>query len=348
MYYKGVDKMFNKLYEKFKNFMSENLKTIIVFLLLYLVLTIPLPYYVYAGGGTIDISNRVDVKSSKKNKINGKMYFAYVRELKGNPATYLLSKIMKDWDLEKEEDVTLTDDETMEDVTFRDRIYLKSANQNAILQAYQKAGKKVTIKASHPYVLYVTEKEENGIRVGDEIVSVENEKYTNVDDFKKIINAKEVGDKINLLVKRDNKEKKVTVTIKDNKGVKQAGVSIMMIYDYDTNPKIELKFKQSESGPSGGLMLTLAIYNNLTKKDITNGKKIVGTGTIEEDGSVGSIGGVKYKLNGAVRQKADVFLVPAGENYEEAMKEKKRKGYSIRIEAVATFDDALKVLEKLS
>ena len=41
----------------------------------------------------------------------------------------------------------------------------------------------------------------------------------------------------------------------------------MMIYDYDTNPKIELKFKQSESGPSGGLMLTLAIYNNLTKKD---------------------------------------------------------------------------------
>ena len=236
----------------------------------------------------------------------------------------------------------------MEDVTFRDRIYLKSANQNAILQAYQKAGKKVTIKASHPYVLYVTEKEENGLRVGDEIVSVENEKYTNVDDFKKIINAKEVGDKINLVVKRDNKEKKVTVTIKDNKGVKQAGVSIMMIYDYDTNPKIELKFKQSESGPSGGLMLTLAIYNNLTKKDITNGKKIVGTGTIEEDGSVGSIGGVKYKLNGAVRQKADVFLVPAGENYEEAMKEKKRKGYSIRIEAVATFDDALKVLEKLS
>ena len=61
--------------------------------------------------------------------------------------------------------------------------------------------------------------------------------------------------------------------------------------------------------------------NNLTEEDITKGKKIVGTGTIEEDGSVGSIGGVKYKLNGAVRQKADIFLVPAGENYEEALKE---------------------------
>ena len=67
-------------------------------------------------------------------------------------------------------------------------------------------------------------------------------------------------------------------------------------------------------------MLTLAIYNSLVDKDITKGKKVVGTGTIEEDGSVGSIGGVKYKLNGAVRQKADVFLVPAGENYEEAFK----------------------------
>ena len=49
----------------------------------------------------------------------------------------------------------------------------------------------------------------------------------------------------------------------------------------------------------------------------------------------------------AVRQKADVFLVPAGENYEEALKEAKRKNYSIKIEAVSTFDEALKKLKKI-
>ena len=89
-------------------------------------------------------------------------------------------------------------------------------------------------------------------------------------------------------------------------------------------------------------MLTLAIYNNLVAKDITNGKKIVGTGTIDDNGNVGSIGGVKYKLNGAVRSKADIFLVPSGENYEEAVKEAKRKKYSIKIVSVSTFDEALK------
>ena len=85
MYYKGVDKMTNKLYEKIKEFMKENGKSILIFLSLYLVLSFPLPYYVYAGGGTIDISKRINVKSS--NKKDYKMYFAYVKELKGN-STY--------------------------------------------------------------------------------------------------------------------------------------------------------------------------------------------------------------------------------------------------------------------
>ena len=107
MYYKGVDKMTNKLYEKIKKFMKENGKSILIFLSLYLVLSFPLPYYVYAGGGTIDISKRIDIKSS--NKKDYKMYFAYVKELKGNTATYLLSKVFKDWELEKEEDVKLYD-----------------------------------------------------------------------------------------------------------------------------------------------------------------------------------------------------------------------------------------------
>ena len=46
--------------------------------------------------------------------------------------------------------------------------------------------------------------------------------------------------------------------------------------------------------------MALMIYNALTEQDLTNGKKIVGTGTIERDGSVGVIGGVKYKIMGAV------------------------------------------------
>ena len=59
----------------------------------------------------------------------------------------------------------------------------------------------------------------------------------------------------------------------------------------------------------------------IVDEDITKGKTVVGTGTIDIDGNVGAIGGVKYKLIGAVKNKADVFLVPK-DNYEEAIEVK--------------------------
>ena len=77
------------------------------------------------------------------------------------------------------------------------------------------------------------------------------------------------------------------------------------------------------------------------------GKTIVGTGTIDINGNVGPIGGVKYKLKGAVKNKAEIFIVPNGENYEEAIKLKKENNYKIDIIGVNTIDDALNYLMDL-
>ena len=110
--------------------------------------------------------------------------------------------------------------------------------------------------------------------------------------------------------------------------------------------KIKIKFKSSEGGPSGGLMLTLAIYNKLTDSNLSNGRKIVGTGTIDQNGNVGEIGGVKYKLNGAVKAHADIFLVPSGDNYKEALKEKEKNNYQITIKAIKTLDEAITYLKE--
>ena len=125
------------------------------------------------------------------------------------------------------------------------------------------------------------------------------------------------------------------------------GILITEKKEVETIPEVELKFKKSESGPSGGLMTALAIYNYLTPEDITHGKTIVGTGTIDINGNVGSIGGVKYKLKGAVKNKAEIFIVPNGENYEEAIKLKEENNYEIEIVGVETFDDALNYLMDL-
>ncbi len=338
--------MFNKVYLKFKKFMKENYKSIIFLLICYFVLTFPLPYYIYAGGGTIDIDDRVEIDNGSKSE--GSLNFAYVRELEGNVASFILGNIIPSYDVEKKENVELDEDESNEDIMFRNKVYLENANQTAIMLAYNKANRDFEIKNKHFYVIYVDNKEANGLRVGDELVSVNGKKIDELTDYTEEINKYNKGDTLKVTVIRDNEKKEVDATIKISNNTKLTGISVSTIYEFETDPKLELKFKDSEGGPSGGLMLTLAIYDKLTMGDLTNGLKIVGTGTISSDGTVGEIGGVKYKLNGAIKAGADLFLVPKGDNYKEALKEKEKNNYDIDIKAIGTFDEAVEYLENLN
>lgn len=337
--------MINKVYEKIKKYIQENWKYLLVLIIGTIVLLYPLPYYIYSGGGTIPIEDRVQVEGSSKKE--GQFSFAYVKELKGTVASFLLAKIMPSWDIEEQDDYKLSEDESEQDISFRNYIYLENANQTAIMLAYQKADKEIEIIDEHYYVLYVENKDTTTLQVGDELVKIEGKELTSVSDYTSLVAQKEIGDTIHLTVLRNNEEKEVVAQVNDYDGEKLTGISITTIYEYETDPNLTLSFKSSEGGPSGGLMLTLEIYNQLIDEDITKGKNIVGTGTIDSEGNVGSIGGVKYKLKGAVDSGADLFLVPAGENYEEAKKEKEEHHYDIQIEAVSTFDEALEVLASL-
>ena len=161
--------------------------------------------------------------------------------------------------------------------------------------------------------------------------------------MKNILNKYDVGDTISVKYLRNNEEKNGYIKVRLLDKEKKAGLYLIKLYEYELSRKVNLKFSPNEGGPSGGLMTSLAIYNRLTKDDITKGRKIVGTGTIDRNGNVGEIGGVKYKIAGAVKGKCDVFFVPEG-NYEEAMKVKKEKGYDINIVMVKTVDDAINYL----
>lgn len=92
-------------------------------------------------------------------------------------------------------------------------------------------------------------------------------------------------------------------------------------------------------------MMSLSIYSAISGEDILKGRNIAGTGTIDMEGNVGEIGGIKYKVMGAVKNKMDIILVPSA-NYKEAMKVKKEKKYKIKIVEVKTFQDAIKYLKE--
>ena len=228
--------MLNNIYLKIKKFMKENYKSIIILLICYFVFTFPLPYYIYAGGGTINIDDRLSIANTKASE--GTLNFAYVKELKGNVATFILGNIIPFYDVEKQEDVSLDEDETSEDIMFRNRIYLENANQTAIMLAYQKAGKEVSISDKHFYVIYVEDKEDNGLRVGDELLKVNGKEILDINDYTKEIQKYNIGDEVKVTVKRNDQEKEVSAIVKKGEdGNKLTGISVSTIYEYKTGER---------------------------------------------------------------------------------------------------------------
>jgi len=95
-------------------------------------------------------------------------------------------------------------------------------------------------------------------------------------------------------------------------------------------------------GPSVGLMFTLTVYDELTPEDLTGGRQIAGTGTIDLRGSVGPIGGVAQKVAAAEAAGANYFLVPVA-NAADARRVARR----MKVIEVATVEQAIEFLRSL-
>ena len=63
-------------------------------------------------------------------------------------------------------------------------------------------------------------------------------------------------------------------------------------------------------GPSAGLAFSLEIYDSLTGRKLSRGRHVAVTGTIDQDGRVGLVGGIKGKTLGARDAGFDLMLVP--------------------------------------
>lgn len=338
--------MFIKIYNSIKKYIRENFVEIFIYLVLLFMVICPVDYYIITGGGTFNAEKRVKMDTSYKSK--GSFNMAYVSEIKGTIFTYLISYIIPSFERESIEEYRTSEQESVNDIEFRNNLWLKQTNNNAIYVAYKKAGKKLTEKSHKNYVFYLDEQADTNLKVGDELLKVDNQEIKELTDLKKYVQTKTKGDQVSLSAIRKGKSLKCYAKIFEENNELYVGISLLDDVSYTTNPSISFKFKDSESGPSGGLIMSLQIYNMLVKEDITKGLKIVGTGTISKDGEVGEIDGIKHKLRGAVKNKADIFLAPAGRNYKEAMKEKKKNKYKIKIIEIKNFDEAVEKLEKIS
>jgi PDZ domain-containing protein len=113
---------------------------------------------------------------------------------------------------------------------------------------------------------------------------------------------------------------------------------------FDPPPGYDVKIDSAGiGGPSAGLAFTLGTIDALTKGELTGGRDVAVTGTIEISGQVGPVGGVVQKTAAVRRQGAEVFLVPP-EEYKEA---KAHAGKHLKVVKVATIGEAIAALGQL-
>lgn len=136
-------------------------------------------------------------------------------------------------------------------------------------------------------------------------------------------------------------EKVVLTTTRSEEG-DRAIVGIQAGTDHVFPFTVDIKLADV-GGPSAGLMFSLGILDKLTPGSLTGGRFIAGTGTIDDDGKVGPIGGIEMKLVGARNAGARYFLTPA-DNCAAAAADTPD---GLTLIKVNTIDDATKSLEKL-
>ncbi len=183
------------------------------------------------------------------------------------------------------------------------------------------------------------------LEVGDQITSVDGTEVTEQSEVADLIGAHEPGEKVTIGYVRDGKPGAATITttaMDDDPDRARVGISVGTGFEFPID--VENHIGDRVGGPSAGTMFALAIYDELTPGALTGGQHVAGTGTIDPEGTVGSIGGVRQKMAGAAAAGADIFLVPA-DNCQEAMS---GGDFDMTIVKVAQLQDAIDAISALA
>lgn len=332
-----------EIMNKIKEFLKNNYKYILVLIVIAFIFLYPLPYYIEAPGGVTNLNDRISIDNYSFKKIDGSYNLSYVTEYKATLASLIYARFNKNFDIYKKSDVLL-DNETDKEYNLKYHLYLDQSLSNAVIASYKELNLQVKEKEKYLYVGYVLEQSDSNLVVGDDIKKIDNINVSTKEEINSILSKKNVGDKVNIEVINNGEKFSRYATVMMNGNNKIIGVIPIEYSDYEIDPKVSIKMNENESGSSGGLMLSLAIYDLLSEDNLAQGRKIVGTGTIDKDGNVGEIGGVEYKIKGAVKDKADIFFVPV-ENYKEAKKVVDKNHYKIKLIKVSTLKEAINYLK---
>jgi uncharacterized protein len=146
----------------------------------------------------------------------------------------------------------------------------------------------------------------------------------------------------------------------DGEGLK--GANVLFTVSTQSGESVEV---QAVDGPSAGAATTVATIAALENKKVK--ENVIMTGTINDDGSIGPVGGIFEKAKAANDAGAELFLVPHGQSvltmYREVIQQRgpfrwvtyepvivdlneyaENAGWGIRIQEVSAIGDAMELM----
>lgn len=326
----------------------------------------PLDGYIEAPGEADDLSQFVKIDGKQDNS-KGRYNITSVYLSKANGFGYLQTLINPHLSFSKSEDITGGESSAV--FAKVQNFYMQSAIANAEQVAFKKANQKITTTYRGIYVLSVTDNShfKKTINVGDTITAVDQHHYENSDGFIKYLANKKQDTDVKVEYLRDGKAGETTgktIKLPSSKSSEypngRSGIGIVLTDNVEvkTDPKVTVDPGQI-GGPSGGLMFTLQMYDQLTGDKLSKNRNISGTGTMNANGYVGEIGGIDKKIIAAKNAGSTIFFAPYIEptkallkyedqhqtNYQLAKQTAKKYAPNLKVIPVETFDDAVNYLE---
>jgi PDZ domain-containing protein len=322
------------------------LGAIITAVLLGGIVAAPVPYVVLSAGPTVNTLGSQDGK--EVIQINGTPTSDSAGQLRlttvgVRPETDLLAAIwawFDDSEAVVPRELIYPPDETEEQVEQRNEEDFKRSQTSAETAALRELG--------YPVQVTITTVVPDGpsvgrLQAGDVVTAVNGQPVASATALTDVIRAEPPGTSFTLTYRRGPATAATaTTTVTSRAGEEDQPPRIGVEIEQRQPHPFELTIDLEEiGGPSAGLMFALGIIDKVRPADLTGGKIIAGTGTIDDEGRVGPIGGVPQKLVGARSAGAVYFLTPA-DNCAEA---EANSVPGLTLAKVATLDDALDALE---
>ena len=324
---------------------------VVLFLLPLVAVTailIPLNEGLEAPGFTASVEPMVQMPSQYRHATNGSLILtSVIPQAPILTGEWFYAQLDHSVIIESEHQI-VPQNTTAQAVSQQNYQMLLDSDTTAIVVGLHLAGYPVDVNDGVIISSILTQSPASGIlQIGDIITGANGKPVTTQTDLANQLQLITPGSIINLTIERSGQTMNISVsTIQplQANGPARIGISVQQHHsDFNLPFPIKIVPKKIVGGPSAGLMFTLGIYDLVTDHDLTGGRRIAGTGTIDLEGDVGSIGGVQQKVVAAERVGAQYFLVPSA-NYADALAVAK----NITVVEVNTAQDAINFLRGLT